>query len=103
MIDFELPPRAPAPLREVLQVLYMKASANGLTVHVMAYPWVKIPLWYDLAEYPELHVEHWRFWLNGLRVFVEWGLHAPIPANAALIQRRKQRWRRWPPAWSSTA
>ncbi|KAE9235910.1 hypothetical protein PF004_g8992 [Phytophthora fragariae] len=44
MIDFELSPRAPVPLREDLEVLYVKASAHGVTVYVMAYPWVEIQL-----------------------------------------------------------
>ncbi|KAE9350534.1 hypothetical protein PR003_g5322 [Phytophthora rubi] len=91
MIDFELSPRAPAPLREDLEVLYVKASAHGMTVYMMAYPWVEIQLWYDPSEYPELHVEHWRFWMNGRRVFWEWGLHAPLTSNAALTQRRKRK------------
>ncbi|KAE8996141.1 hypothetical protein PR003_g20067 [Phytophthora rubi] len=37
-------------------------------MYVMAYPWVGIQLWYDPVEYPELHMEHWRFWMNGWRV-----------------------------------
>ncbi|KAE8970170.1 hypothetical protein PF010_g23785 [Phytophthora fragariae] len=50
MIDFELSPRAPVPLREDLEVLYVKASAHGVTVYVMAYPWVEIQLCEDLGE-----------------------------------------------------
>nr|KAE8940204.1 hypothetical protein PF009_g9971 [Phytophthora fragariae] len=42
MIDFELSPRAPVPLREDLEVLYVKAYAHGVTVYVMAYQWVEI-------------------------------------------------------------
>ncbi|OWY93295.1 hypothetical protein PHMEG_00037362, partial [Phytophthora megakarya] len=70
-------------VKKAIAKLYKEASSKGVDLVKNAYPWNKQYLWYDPAEFPDIHVAHWRWWMGNRLAFLLWGLNAPIEETSA--------------------
>ncbi|KAG1687000.1 hypothetical protein DVH05_005740 [Phytophthora capsici] len=84
----ELPDNTPRRVRADVEALLKKAEATGKAPYRLAYPWDGKRAWYDPAKYPDLHLQHYRFWMKHRPTFFNCALYAPTDKPGA---RRKQK------------
>ncbi|KAK1940909.1 hypothetical protein P3T76_007615 [Phytophthora citrophthora] len=75
-------------LQDVEAIHRRAANVNKLCFE-LAYPWEHSKVWYDPSEYHELHVAHWRFWMENRSHFFDWQLNAPLKTSFSRRLRRK--------------
>ncbi|KAG1684698.1 hypothetical protein DVH05_010603 [Phytophthora capsici] len=78
----DIHPSIKADLNELLQ----QAADEGKAPFRLAYPWKGQRAWYDPTEYPDLHLQHYRFWMASREAF--W-LSALYPPTKNSNPRRK--------------
>ncbi|KAG1710175.1 hypothetical protein DVH05_017181 [Phytophthora capsici] len=78
----DIHPSIKADLNELLQ----QAVDEGKAPFRLAYPWKGQRAWYDPTEYPDLHLQHYRFWMASREAF--W-LSALYPPTKNSNPRRK--------------
>ncbi|KAE8997866.1 hypothetical protein PR003_g19650 [Phytophthora rubi] len=83
---FQLPSNAPKKIKEDLARLEEVAAEQDTSPERLAYRWRDQRAWCDPREHPDLHLQHWRFFMRHRPTFLVLALYAPTDDAAG---RRK--------------
>ncbi|KAE9118020.1 hypothetical protein PF010_g8363 [Phytophthora fragariae] len=73
---FQLPGNAPKKIKEDLARLEDEAAEQDTTPERLAYRWRDQRAWYDPKKHPDLHHQHWRFFMQHRATFLILALYA---------------------------